>query len=97
MTIGGGGGPSSRSRRTHGTNVYGSNTLTSAAGFRDSEERMIEEVRMQDMKGFSGHESETLHPTGGIYVSNRVEVVREDSSIGSHNGDRVVERVPQTW
>lgn len=99
VTIGGGGGdPSSRSRRLHSENTFGSQTLTSAVGFRDSEEGMVEDVKMQNMmKGFSGHETETTVAPSAIYVSNRVEVTREDSSIGSHYGDRPVERVHETW
>lgn len=75
QTIGGGGGGGDRYPRRHAENPVRSNIT-----FGNSEERIIDEVKMQELKAF---EPDTSSIGGGILVSNRIDVVQENSSIGS--------------
>ncbi|KAK7421592.1 hypothetical protein QQX98_002059 [Neonectria punicea] len=85
-TIGGGGGGSgeqSRSRRGPPT----ANPITANMSFNDSEERIVDEVKMQNFKASTRPVSDDQAPATGIVVSNQVEVTREDRS--SQNSDHV--------
>lgn len=73
QTIGGGGGD-----RYHGKYASG-RPGTGSATFSNSEERIVDDVKMQDMKSPSPDSS-----MGGILVSNQVDITQENSSIGSH-------------
>ncbi|KPM36929.1 hypothetical protein AK830_g9632 [Neonectria ditissima] len=82
-TIGGGGGEQSRSRRGPPT----ANPITANMSFNGSEERMVDDVKMQNFKVSSRPVSDHQAPAAGIVVSNQVEVTREDRS--SQNSDHL--------
>ncbi|KAF7589611.1 hypothetical protein BBP40_004025 [Aspergillus hancockii] len=84
-SIGGGVGDS-RSRNRHGP--YSVNPITVNQTFNGSEERMVDEVNMQNLKAYPG-------PAAGIVASNQVEVTHEDRS--SHNSEPQAQRVYETW
>lgn len=91
-TIGGGGGGNSYNR---GRGPQSANPITANMTFNDSEERMVEEVKMQNMKTFDGSHSHHHQPSG-IVVSNEVEVTHEDRR--SQNSDhQPAHRVHETW
>lgn len=83
---GGGGGPGNRyGRKSRG---YLGTPVTSNIRFSNSEERIVDEMKMQDMNVKTITESEpdstttaapSPSPVPGIYVSNRVEVSEEGS------------------
>lgn len=61
------------------------NTVTSNTTFSNSEERIIGNMKMEDMKPIT--ESDTSRD-GGILVSNQVEITRENSSTGTPRFER---------
>jgi len=91
-TIGGGGGEShSRNRRgPPSANPITANSTT----FSESEERMVDEVKMQDLKAFAAPASDN-RPPDGILVSNQVEVTHEDRN--SRNSEQHVQRGHESW
>ena len=74
QTIGGGGGSSDyhRNRRRHPGDSISS---TLGAGENDSQERIFDNVKMQEMPSMDDRS-----PNRGIMVSHRVDVTREESS-----------------
>ncbi|KAK7429438.1 hypothetical protein QQZ08_004030 [Neonectria magnoliae] len=85
-TIGGGvggGGDQSRSRRGPST----ANPITANMSFNDSEERIVDEVKMQNFKVSTRPVSDDQAPATGIVISNQIEVTREDRS--SQNSDHI--------
>ena len=90
-TIGGGGGGASYSR---GRGPPSANPITANMTFNDSEERMVEEVKMHNMKS-SGSLQYRNQTTNGIVVSNEVEVTHSDRR--SQNSDQPVHGVHETW
>jgi hypothetical protein len=91
-TIGGGGGDSrSRNRHRHpNANPITTNSTT----FSGSEERIVDEVKMQDMKAFVAPMSDNCSPDG-ILVSNQVDVTHEDKT--SRHGEHHLQRVHESW
>lgn len=90
-TIGGGGGESSgRNRR----GPPSANPITANLTFTESEEQMMNDVKLQSLKAYvvpgSGN-----HLTNGIVVSNEIAVTTEDRS--SHPGEQYPQRVHETW
>lgn len=79
----GGGGEQSRSRRGPPT----ANPITENMSFNDSEERIVDDVKMQNFKVSSRPVSGDKAPATGIVVSNQIEVTHEDRS--SQNSDRI--------
>lgn len=89
-TIGGGGG-SSRGRKLGGP--PSANPITANLSFTESEEQMVKDVKMQDMKVSATRSSDT-QPSQGITVRNEFEITEDRSS---HHGEHQVQRVPDTW
>ncbi|KAF7550891.1 hypothetical protein G7Z17_g5398 [Cylindrodendrum hubeiense] len=79
-TIGGGGGDQSRSRRGPPT----ANPITANMSFNDSEERIVDDVKMQNFK-VSSEPVVAGGPINGIVVSNQVDVIHEDRSSQNSN------------
>jgi hypothetical protein len=91
-TIGGGGGDSpTRSRRGP---LSANPTITNFTTFSESEERMVGEIKMQDLKSSTFLVSDNP-PPDGIMVSNQVEVTRED--VDERSRRLPVQRVYESW
>lgn len=93
-SFGGGGGDSfSRNRRGDASTDPTTIDLT----LNESEERMVDGVKMQNMKveAATSETSTTTTTTSGIVVSNQVDVTTESRS--SHNGERPAQDVRETW
>ncbi len=92
QTIGGGGGNShSRNRR----GPPSANPITVNMTFSESEERMVDGVKMQTL-GYSTASSSGNHgPPGSIVVSKQVDITTEDRS--SHNGEQNPQQVRDAW
>lgn len=60
--------------------------------FNDSEERIVDDVKLQDLKTPAPHRHTT---SSGIIISKDVEIVTEDEY--GHKGDPHAERVHETW
>lgn len=72
----GGGGHSGRSGRKKPPTA---NPITTNITFSESEERIVEDMKLQDMKNFSSaSNSENRDPPGQILVSKQVEITHED-------------------
>ncbi|KAJ6442879.1 triacylglycerol lipase-like protein [Purpureocillium lavendulum] len=92
QTIGGGGG-NSRSRKGRGP--PSANPITANMTFSESEERMVDGVKMQTL-GYSTASSSGNHgPPGSIVVSKQVDVTTEDRS--SHNGEQKPQQIGDAW
>lgn len=63
--------------------------------FNESEERIVDGVKMQNMKAATPETSTTTTTTSGIVVSNQVDVTTESRS--SYNGERPAQDVRETW
>lgn len=101
-TIGGGvHGAQSRDRRGGSSSHVISGNMT----FNDSEERIVDEVKMQNIMVTAaaaaapapevGEGGRNHQPAKGIMVSNQVEVTHEDRQ--SHNSDQNSQRPHETW
>ncbi|KAL0941655.1 uncharacterized protein CTRU02_204418 [Colletotrichum truncatum] len=92
QTIGGGNGQSrSRDRRTAPSSA---NPLTANSAFTESEERIMNDVKMQNIKNLAWP---TLgsRPHNGIVVSNEVEITTEDRT--SQFGGQRPQRAHEAW
>jgi hypothetical protein len=91
-TIGGGGGDSSsRNRRGPASaNHITGNLITCNA----SEERIVDNVKMDDLKTSALPASDDL-PTDGIFVSSQIEITREQRN--NRNVNEHVQRVLDSW
>ncbi|RJE19148.1 hypothetical protein PHISCL_08511 [Aspergillus sclerotialis] len=78
QTIGGGGGD--RYHRKYPSARPGTGSVTVS----NSEEHIVDDVKMQDLKSVSPDHSSM----GGILVSNQVDITQENSSIGSQGPER---------
>ncbi|KAA8641457.1 uncharacterized protein ATNIH1004_001922 [Aspergillus tanneri] len=87
---GGGGDSSSRNRRGPPT----ANPITVNMTFTESEERMMDGVKMQTLKEYPQPIAEPVSPTG-IVVSNEVEVTHESRS--SHTSKQELRDVREAW
>jgi hypothetical protein len=92
-TIGGGGGgefhPAHR-RGPASVNPITANLST----YSESEERMVGEVKLEDLKVSASPASDS-QPPSGILVSNQVDVTHEE--ITSRNGQLPFQRVHESW
>ncbi|OGM47934.1 hypothetical protein ABOM_002713 [Aspergillus bombycis] len=90
QSIGGGGGDSrSRNRRKPSSGYPTTGTLT----LTESEERMVGDVKMQNLKTYPSSPTGTV--ASSILVSNRIEVTHEDRS--SRNSELDPHRLHETW
>ncbi|KAK6812489.1 hypothetical protein RU639_011735 [Aspergillus parasiticus] len=90
QTIGGGGGDSrSRNRRKPSSGYPTAGTLT----LTESEERMVGDVKMQNLKTYPASPTGTV--ASSILISNRIEVTHEDRS--SRNSELDPHRLHETW
>lgn len=89
-TIGGGGGDGQR-RRNRGPPT--ANPITANITLNDSEEHIVDDVKMQPLN-ISSTPVSTDYPSNGIVVSNEVEVAHEDRS--SHHSEHA-QRVREIW
>ncbi|KAF9871151.1 hypothetical protein CkaCkLH20_11320 [Colletotrichum karsti] len=95
QTIGGGNGqygPRSYDRRT---NPSSANAITTNATFTESEERIMKDVKLQDIKGSSVSPTPGSKPPNGIVVSNEIEVTTEDRT--SQFVEQRPQRVHEAW
>ncbi|KAJ2893054.1 hypothetical protein MKZ38_009074 [Zalerion maritima] len=88
-TIGGGGGggnPSYSGRNRRG-GPPSANPITANMTFTESEERMMNDVKMQDMKtGGATTTTNSEHTSIGIVVSHEVDIRTEDIGSSNHDG-----------
>lgn len=90
-SFGGGGDSFSRKRRGDASTDPTTIDLT----LNESEERMVDGVKMQNMKVYAAAPETSPTTPGGIMVSNQVDVTTESRS--SHNGERPVQDAHETW
>ncbi|KAK1472371.1 hypothetical protein CCUS01_05755 [Colletotrichum cuscutae] len=88
QTIGGGHGDSSRR-----TGPPSANPVASNLTFTESEERIMSDVKLQNLKGSSTPTSGK--PSNGIVVSNEVEIITEDRT--SQFGEQRPQRAHEAW
>lgn len=90
-TIGGGGGSGGQgsgsgagySGKQHRRGL-GSSAISETMTFNDSQENIVHDVKMEDIRASVSQMSKEHHSESGIMVSNEVRVTREDRS--SHGG-----------
>ena len=88
-----GGGPGGSSSYGQGYNRNGpSSELTTNFTVNGSEEHIVDDVKMHDMKTPAVESVSDDNPQDGILVSNSVEVLRENRG-GNHDIEPRVERV----
>ncbi|GFF25103.1 hypothetical protein IFM46972_01284 [Aspergillus udagawae] len=81
QTIGGGAGESfSRNRRGAPT----AHPISANATFSESEERIVDDVKMNNLEAFGAPGTGREHPSRGIVVSNQIEITHENRN--SHLG-----------
>lgn len=91
QTIGGSSGMShGRSRRGAAT---GANDIGVNSSFSESEERIVNNVKMQDLKVYAGSAISADKPSNGIVVSNEFQITEDRTSQNGENAQRVHE----TW
>ncbi|CAI7623067.1 unnamed protein product [Penicillium viridicatum] len=89
-TIGGGGDYASRK----GQGAASSDPMTIGMSFTESEERMMEDVKMQNLKAYPT--AMTGNPTSGaIVVSNQIDIIHEPRPISQIQ--QPVKKGTQTW
>lgn len=75
----GGGGPVGNSGRSGRKRPHTANPITTNITFSESEERIVDDLKMQDLKNSnSSNNSENRETPNHILVSKQVEVVHED-------------------
>lgn len=74
QTIGGGGASYSQSRKSRNP---GGSAISANMTFNDSEERMVDSMKMQNIR-VTATPSPADHPAAGILVSNQVEITHEN-------------------
>ncbi|KAF6806947.1 hypothetical protein CSOJ01_08521 [Colletotrichum sojae] len=91
-TIGGGGGNGNSRSHDRRTGPPSANPITANMTFTESEERIMLDVKMQDMKN-STSPAPGSKPPNGIVVSNEIEVTMEDrtSQFGEQKPQRTHE------
>jgi hypothetical protein len=92
-TIGGGDGGSSgvaQRRKPTSSKQPVSDTLS----FSESEEHIVNNVRMQNLEVYSGPAASTRPPSKGIMVSNEFKIVEDEVS---QNGDQNAKHVHESW
>ncbi|RHZ66748.1 uncharacterized protein CDV56_108480 [Aspergillus thermomutatus] len=77
QTIGGGAGESSTRNRRGPQTVH---PITANLTFSESEERMIDDVKLNNLDAFGSPGTGSERRSGGIVVSNQVEITHEDRS-----------------
>lgn len=82
QTIGGGAGESSSRKRRAQRTVH---PISANLTFSESEERIVDNVKMNDLEAFGAPSTRRDHSPGGIVVSNQVEITHEDRN--SHLGE----------
>ncbi|KAH1808447.1 hypothetical protein KXX19_009669 [Aspergillus fumigatus] len=82
VTIGGGAGESSSRKRRAQRTVH---PISANLTFSESEERIVDNVKMNDLEAFGAPSTRRDHSPGGIVVSNQVEITHEDRN--SHLGE----------
>lgn len=70
------------------------NPITGNLSFADSEEKIVDDVKMNNLRVYATSESPDKKMEDGIVVSNEVEITREDRS--SHNSLRA-QGVREMW
>ncbi|KAF7114202.1 hypothetical protein CNMCM5793_007780 [Aspergillus hiratsukae] len=87
QTIGGKAGESSNQNRRVPPTVH---PISANLTFSESEERIVDDVEMGNLKSFGSHDTGGEHPSGGIVVSNQIEITHEDrrSQLSGHDQRR---------
>ncbi|RLL97338.1 hypothetical protein CFD26_105727 [Aspergillus turcosus] len=87
QAIGGGAGESSSRNRRVPPTVH---PISANSTFSESEERIVDDVEMGNLKSFGPHNTGGEHPSGGIVVSNQIEITHEDrrSQLNGHDQGR---------
>jgi hypothetical protein len=81
QTVGGKAGESSSRNRRAPPTVH---PITANLTFSESEERIVDDVEMGNLKSFDPPDTGGEHSSGGIVVSNQIEITHEDRI--SHSG-----------
>ncbi|SPQ21357.1 7631b3e2-02ea-4778-971f-d3d7b935ac79 [Thermothielavioides terrestris] len=93
-SIGGGGGDGSRGNARRGPHrSKGPNPLTNVS-FGSSEERIVNEMKLQDMKATASTAPESQPETSGIVVRTEFDLSEDRSS---HYQERNVARIQENW
>ena len=64
------------------------------SSFSESEERIINNVKMQDLKVYAGSATSTDKPSNGIVVSNEFQITEDRTS---QNGEQNAQRAHEPW
>jgi hypothetical protein len=87
-----GGGRDFSSRKSQG--AASSDPMTIGMSFTESEERMMEEVKMQNLKAYQAPMPGNQAP-GAIVVSNEIDITHETRA--NENSDQPVKDAPGVW
>lgn len=75
---------------------YSANAITGNMTFNDSEERIVDDVKLQDIRVTSISASEDHPTTGtGIIVSKQIQVTHENNQ--ARHSELSAHRVPENW
>ena len=64
------------------------------SSFSESEERIINNVKMQDLKVYAGSATSADKPSNGIVVSNEFQITEDRTS---QNGEQNAQRAHEPW
>lgn len=87
-----GGGGDYASRKGHGP--ASTDPMTIGMSFTESEERMMEDVKMQNLKAYPAPMSGNP-ASGAIVVSNQIDITHETRT--NHNSEQTGKKSPEAW